>query len=868
MGFGSFRTIFCIGVFLFFINTQLRAQQTHKTSQYLYDQLDLFLQNPSKSGSLKLSKMIHGKQNKLFTKADQLAWVVVHCNLGYYKNLFGSKTASILYYEKAWKTYQEKGLSDYDIIKNCLQPLGNLYIQIGDLPKAESTITRYLYLAEQIQQKDIIISAITNLSITFNNLGKYSKAIHILEQGLAMDPNNINLLTNIATNYMHSGNMVEAERFAQKVLQIDLDQINAYQILAAVYLEKNDLNNAEQYILKAKSRLLELPNTSSRDIAKLQLGYIDILLSKSSHTEAQKNLNELYAALLPRYNNEGLPTEEILIADPILLKALDVQVYISQQSENPLQAIEAYELAFKVNTKLNQLYPLQDTKLIQHSQNRNRTEDYIDLLFSLYKDLQDEDFIKKAFLVAEHSKAPFVNEALVSKKILSRYKNDSLVSQKDKLTSDLATFETLLLKEKLKGNQANIAQIQQWSTEHSTKSIRLKEVTQKLQQEYPKMLQDDQQLSIPDLQQKLKKDDRTLIEYFYGNQNIYQFIIQSDYLEIKRIENKTLLEVVVKNYINYFNDASKITNNIPEFTKNAAEVFKMLKIPEDTEKLLIIPDGFLSFIPFEALLTEETTSLNFQNMPFLFKSSEVSYEISARKYTRSVSKGTKKNNVLGVFPVFEGTDLELPFSLAESKTIQQYFNGSFLEKKQATYNSFINHIERHSILHLSTHAEAGSFSRPASIKFNDQDILVNQLYGLNISADLVVLSACETGIGKLAKGEGPLSIGRGFQYAGVENVLFSLWRVNDKTTSRLMGGFYKNLNNSKIKSTSLHNAKLDYLNHKDIANAQKSPYYWAAFVYYGEIQDSSSSKFLWFGISILLFIVIILLLRKFLQHKK
>ncbi len=868
MGFGNFNLFLFVITVLLIGNSSIQSQQSMGTEKFLYNQLDYFLQNPTPSSSLRLSKQIDSKKNQLITKADKLAWVIVHCNLGYYRNQYGSMSSAILYYEKAWKTYHDNNLTDYDIIENCLKPLGNLYIKIGDLQKADTTIKSYLYLAEKNQHIAGIISGITNLSIAYNNQGNHKLALKILEQGLRIDANNVNILTNIATNYLEINNYIDAKKYAEKVIRLDANQINAYQILAAISLEKKELDNAEKYIAQAKSHLLKDASTTARNIAKWQLAYIDILLSRSKFIEVQKNLKQIYTSLLPGYSEKSiLPSKEILIADKILLKALDIQSYVYQQTDKPLEAIKSYDLAFTVNSKLNTLYPLQDTKIIQLGQNRNRTEAYIDLLFSIYQNTRDQQYIEQAFQAAEHSKAPFVNEALLSKKVLSQYQGDPMVKKKDLLSSKLASYETLILKEKIKGPHANVAQIQKWVTDYDIKHLDLKEITKALQNKYPKLLRRPKELSTLALQEKLEREQVTLLEYFYGNQSIYQFEIRHDSFRIKKIKNIDHFKKTIKNYIYYFDNASNIINDVSEFTKNATETYKVLNIPKKAEKLLIIPDGLLNFIPFETLLTENTNTTNFSSMPFLLRSTQLSYEISATKYVRSTSDITKENRILGVFPVFEKTDMELSFSLIESNSIQQYFKGDFIEKEQATYTNFLQKAKDHDIIHLSTHAESGNILRPASIKFRNQNVLVNQLYGAQIDANLVVLSACETGIGKLTKGEGPISVARGFQYAGVENVLFSLWKVNDKTTATLMSNFYKSLNKLKSKTRALHQAKLDYLDAENISNAQKSPYYWAAFVYYGEITPPNSAKYVWYVISIVLFLLIALLLRKFLQHK-
>lgn len=148
---------------------------------------------------------------------------------------------------------------------------------------------------------------------------------------------------------------------------------------------------------------------------------------------------------------------------------------------------------------------------------------------------------------------------------------------------------------------------------------------------------------------------------------------------------------------------------------------------------------------------------------------------------------------------------------------------------------------------MSTHATAGDIETPASIKFYDREVLYSELYHLDINPNLVVLSACETGIGKLYKSEGAMSVARGFQFAGAQNLLFSLWKVNDYTTSVFMGDFYKYVKQNDSYFEANAKAKLDFLKTKNISNAKKSPYYWAAFVYYGSLENKEKNNYVLIG---------------------
>ena len=161
-------------------------------------------------------------------------------------------------------------------------------------------------------------------------------------------------------------------------------------------------------------------------------------------------------------------------------------------------------------------------------------------------------------------------------------------------------------------------------------------------------------------------------------------------------------------------------------------------------------------------------------------------------------------------------------------------------------------------------ATGGDFINPASIAFYDAPMLVNELYSMDIHPELVVLSACETGIGKLQKGEGPMSIARGFQYAGAKNILFSLWQINDASTATLMSLFYKSYKKTQSAHSANRRSKLDYLQDKSVSNIKKSPYYWSAFMYYGKIEEEErkSTAFYYFIGSLAFIIGLFLWLRK------
>ncbi len=125
--------------------------------------------------------------------------------------------------------------------------------------------------------------------------------------------------------------------------------------------------------------------------------------------------------------------------------------------------------------------------------------------------------------------------------------------------------------------------------------------------------------------------------------------------------------------------------------------------------------------------------------------------------------------------------------------------------------------------------------------FTDGDLTSSEIYVSNSEANLAVLSACNTGFGKLEKGEGVMSMARAFHFSGVPSVIMSLWKVPDKETKEIMVSFYKHLKKGETKSVALRNAKIDYLVSVDDKNL-KHPYFWSGFILNGNTDALMPAK--------------------------
>ena len=273
----------------------------------------------------------------------------------------------------------------------------------------------------------------------------------------------------------------------------------------------------------------------------------------------------------------------------------------------------------------------------------------------------------------------------------------------------------------------------------------------------------------------------------------------------------------------------------------------------DAKQLLISPDGELSLIPFEALVDEKNQ--------FLIENYSFTYLTSGRDLLRMQTARTSKSNMLLMAnPLFGAASTDTFFAplggtLQEARSIQTIFpNATFLNGAQATETALKQTVAPQ-ILHLATHgffwedkkignpllrsglAFAGANRRKGE---KDDGILTAlEASSLNLwGTKLVVLSACDTGLGEVRNGEGVYGLRRAFVLAGTESLVMSLWSISDYVTRELMTNYYKNLKNGLGRGASLRQVQLEMLKKPN----RQHPFYWASFIQSGDWTDLQSKK--------------------------
>lgn len=484
-------------------------------------------------------------------------------------------------------------------------------------------------------------------------------------------------------------------------------------------------------------------------------------------------------------------------------------------------------------------------------------ESSIEATYQLYSDTKNNAYIDTAFTFFERSKSTILLDAL--------YKNNA--TKFSGIPDDLLEKEKILkvtiaqLEKKIKKQDKNISnQLFKLKREYENliKNIEVNHPA------YFDLKHNTEFASLLKVQKSLNSDELVL-SYFFGDKAVYVISITNT--------EKSIVKIITNNSdIQNILELQKMINNPQTTISNLAQVsFKIYQkfvapavTKSNLKKIVIMPDGILSTIPFEAL------NIANNKIDYLLNHFNVSYINSATLWFQLQKKYKKQKEPLIAFaPSFNNNSdfSNLPNAAREVAQINQFFNGTVFVENEATLKNFKLYNKNYNIIHLATHAQTDneipeySFLAFAPNEEGDNLIYVNDLYAMNINADMVTLSACKSGLGDLKKGEGLLSLSRAFYYAGAKSLVYTLWDINDSSSSEIMENFYKNLSDGVDKDQALRNAKLTFLEkHKE--DNFKHPYYWSSFIISGNTAPLTTDSYLFWYVIGSIFLIVIVLFRK------
>jgi CHAT domain-containing protein len=427
---------------------------------------------------------------------------------------------------------------------------------------------------------------------------------------------------------------------------------------------------------------------------------------------------------------------------------------------------------------------------------------YHDLIRALYEDQQYE----KAFEYVERSKSRALVDLLASKKDFA-YKGGN----EKEVRTLLAAQDSAETKIAIQTSFVDSAK---------TRSVQVK-VREDLRNKAPELasLVTVTYQPVSELLSQIATDE-AIIEYYYRDNDMYAFILSGGKMQTVRLAGAGLMDDVLA-----FRKLLE-TPSSPEFMDTSRKLYKRLFQPIESalgkRSLIIVPHGVLHYLPMNALHDGRSYLIDRYSISMMPSASALKY-LSKRK--------AGKNGGILIFgnPDLGDARLDLAYAEQEARDVAgiRPMSKVFI-RKEATEAALRKYSNGYSYLHFATHGQfnpeyplqSALLLAPDS-QYNGM-LSVNKIYSLNLTADLVTLSACETGLSKIANGDDLVGLTRGFLYAGSSSIIASLWKVDDLATSQLMTRFYKEMDRTD-KREALRTAQLE------TKKKYPHPYYWASF---------------------------------------
>lgn len=361
-------------------------------------------------------------------------------------------------------------------------------------------------------------------------------------------------------------------------------------------------------------------------------------------------------------------------------------------------------------------------------------------------------------------------------------------------------------------------------------------------------------------------DERTaLLQYFVGDDRSFLFVLTREGLTAHELPPAAEITESVRQLRDLLKQPRSLS--VKDYRTKAHHLYGMLLGPaaevlSRKPRLLVSPDGALHLLPFEALLTDRAGSA-WSGLPYLLRRHVVSYVpsasvlagLQAARSETGVAAGTKRFLAFAD-PVYEGETrvaasrdagpeplARLPESGREAAAIAKLYpeDSVALYLREAATEANVKknlylagaryvHFATHGLLNDPHPQLAGLALTRDSRSGEDGYLRVLEIFNLKLSSDLVVLSACQTGLGREVRSEGIVGLTRAFLYAGSRSLLVSLWNVADGSTPDLMESFYRHLGDSGARAEALRKSKLDMIDSGPFSH----PYYWAPFVLSGD----------------------------------
>lgn len=773
--------------------------------------------------------------------------------------------------------------------------IGNLYSLKGDFLISEQYYQKALDLLMPIQEQEAFQRLAETylrygvLEYQKKNFFKSSEVLRFAIENYGSTIKHItlhNLYKNISNSYLSDNKLNEALYYYSKSLKLaeNSNQLppyykaSSYFGLAKFYIKTQNKSEAFKYLEKTK----EIYNKIEIDSAflfDLNLDYalyyetFNIYLMSCKYYQkalgflTRQNLSNSFFTPRASHYIEKVKGISLLKSKSAML----VEWYKKTKKTDLLKyALESLTVATELIDNARNGYLTFESKLTIAESEASIYKLGIWCAHQLYQKTGDTKYLNNAFYFAEKNKSSILEATLQEEKAKSFAGiPDSLIAKEQKLKRNLTFYKDQIYEEQrsVKPDKAKLSIWNNYLFEFTREQEELKNFLEKNYADYFNLKYKSTTVKIESIQDIID-NNTTVIEYSVTDSILYIFEITKESAEMFSVAIDTNFFTDISDFLNkfrHFNFIAQGKTTFNEYINLTNSIYTVILAPTDQsglkENIVIIPDDILSYLPFEAIVcpSEAKTIGSFRDMNYLVLNHTISYSYSSSLMVETHKQKKRKlfNRLVAFAPEynhFSAAEIALnenrrhnyrnnlaplPYALEEAQMVCTIARGKGYINRFATENSFVDVAARYDIIHLAMHTiiDDGNPQYSKLVFYSDSVnsdeglLTTNEIFGLKLNAGLAVLSSCSSGEGEFKKGEGVLSLARGFFYAGCPSLVMTLWKVEDESGLTLMKFFYKYLRKGYSKPKALQKAKIEYL--KTVPEEKQNPFYWSAYISIG-----------------------------------
>ena len=816
------------------------------------------------------------------------------CNvLGAVYDTLGDKTPALEYYERALRLRRE--IHDSRGVGETLRNMGDLFAWTGDLQKAFDSYGAALAQAREGGSRIDEARTLGDTGALYVSLGDFDKALEYQEQALAAeraekDPyGEADTLSSAAEALASLGHTQRAIDYLRSALELEKrvddvpEQIHTLNQLGKVCSAAGRLSDAYASHQQALALARSVGNRPSEAEAMAGLAAIDLLRGKPR--DVVERLSEAAALSRAVGDRPNEATSLYLMARALRARGdLDLALNAIERCLAIVESLRATLLAETLRTSyfasVSEKYAF-----------------WVDLLMRLHERDPSHGFDALAFEASERARARSLLELLAEAHADIRQGVDPTLRERERSLQQKVTAARMRQTHVLSGphEEEEAAALEKEIAEREAEYDALEAQVRLSSPVYGSLTQ-PKPLTAPQVQQRLLDADTVLLEYALGDERSYLWAVTSDEVASFQLPKRSEIESAARRVYEALRRPSGKRTEAKRARRESASLSEIVLGPAKRflshERLAIVADGALQYIPFEALPSPGPATSNgpesflvarheIVNLPSasaldvlrqefggrapaprtlavladpVFERGDRRVRVAAgkrsapqvdagrtvavRELTRSVGDVSDKGTTISLTRLpFTRQEAAALFALASPgqrmRALDFDANRMTVTSGDLSQYRFV-HFATHGILDTAHPQLSGLVFSLVDPAGNDQNgyLSAADAFNLKLSADLVVLSACRTALGKEIRGEGLVGLTRAFMYAGAPRVVASLWRVDDVATAELMKRFYQGmLGRQKLRpAAALHEAQLAMRKQA----RWRDPFYWAGFVLQGE----------------------------------